>query len=327
MASPTNSAIPDPFAPLSASEEEQAAARRAQLRATAQSVFFFGSVSAASVALRSRAPAASGAVLKFASGFEFTQAAAALRGGGVGVSRAVRPTPFVVLLGAPSPIGVVPPEKYGLRPDYLDVRLVPEALRFETLGTKADPERLNAFLAQNARAAFEAELVALGRLPLEELRAQIDALAALPPEARVIGSPAQTYYATAVETLARRERLARTFGGSAPPSSVPVALFVSQSQAEQLRAGQVLAVPVAPLTRPQVPGAPPVPLVNALPVLPSNGPAAPVVSLLDGAGNNLPEALPALFPSLQQPTTSAARATAEQLREGQREHITERADP
>jgi len=327
MPAPTNPAIPDPFAPQSASEDDLAAARRAQLRATAQSVFFFGSVSAAAVALRSQAPSATAATLKFASGFEFTQAAAALRGGGVGVSRAVRPTPFALLLGAPAPIGVVPPEQYGLRPDYLDVRLVPESLRFEALGTKADPERLNAFLAQNARAAFEAELVALGRLPLEELRAQIDALAALPPEARIIGSPAQTYYSVAVETLARRERLARVVGSAAGETSVPVALFVSQSQAAQLRAGELLAVPAVPLARPQVPGAPAVALLDARPVLPVDGTATAVPSILDPNGADPRDLLPALFPSLKQPTTSAGLATAEILKDGQKEHITERADP
>lgn len=325
----TNS--PTPGATRTAAEaieaDQQRRAAQLQARSTAQSVFFFGGAGAASAALRSQAPRTAGALLTFTTGFEFVEAAAAARAAGASASRAVRPTAFAALLAGPQPVGVVPPEVYGLRPDYLDVRLIPEALQFETLNTKADVDRLAAFLASNARAAFESELVALGKLPLPALRQQIQAIEALPAEARIIGAPLQAYYATAVETLRRRESLANTFGSSTEQTAINPALFISNAQAAQINAGNLLAVPVAPLTRPQVPGAPPVALqrADALPSI--DVPATGAPSVLDLFPGDELQLLPALFPSLMKPTTSGNKAREPDIPEGQREHFTERVDP
>lgn len=310
-----------------ASEEMERRAARAQARSTAQSIFFFGSAAAAAAALRTRAPQSAQSVLFFSTGFEFTQTAQALRASSGTPSRAIRPTSFAVLIGLPQPAGVVPPEVYGLRPDYLDLRLIPEALQFETLNTSADADRLAAFLASNARAAFDSEVNALGRMPLAQLREQIRAIEALPSESRLIGAPLQTYYATAVETLARRERLAALAGGSFERTAFAPALFVSSAQAAQIQAGELLPVPVAPLRRPQIPGALPVELQSAGALPPGNTLATAVPSLIGASADDIPAALVALYPSLMRPTTSGAAATERGLLEGQREHFTEVADP
>lgn len=330
VVAPLAPALPAPPA-RTASEAESADLQRraaqAQARSFAQAVFFFGSIGAASVALRSRAPQTAGALLFTGTGFEFSQTAQALRAAGGTPSRAIRPTAFATLIGLPTPFGVVPPEIYGLRPDYLDVRLVPEIAQFETLNTKADEERLAAFLATNAKAAFESELVALGRLPLSELRQRIAAIEALPAEARLIGAPLQTYYATAVETLRRRTLLSGRAAEVGTGSPTGGALFVSSSQARAIQAGDVLPVPVVPLRRPQLPGALPVPLQSAAALPPGANLATGVPSLFPELEGKLDVVLPALYPSLLVPTTVAASATEANLREGQREHFTERADP
>ena len=308
-------------------DELRRRAAELQARSFAQAVFFFGSFGAASAALRSRAPQAANNLLFTTTGFEFRQTAAALRAAGGSPSRAVRPTAFALLLAAPTPLGVVPPELYGLRPDYLDVRLIPEALQFETLNTKADEERLRAFLLTNARAAFESELVALGRIPLAELRARIAEIEALPTEARVIGAPLQTYYTSAVETLRRRERFAPAV--EVLPGGTPIApaLFVSREQAARIEAGELLPVPVAPLRRPQLPGALPVALQSAAALPPGQQLATAVPSLFPELEGRIDLVLPALYPSLLRPTTTASAATEPNLLEGQREHFTEVADP
>lgn len=331
-ATPAPTAPPTaPTAPSAARAAEEAErdrrAREAQARSFFQSVFFFGGVGAASAALRSQAPRTAGAALTFATGFEFTQTAAALRASGTGVSRAVRPGPFAVLLFAPQPVGLIPPEQLGLRPDYLDVRVVPRALQFETLNTASDPDRLAAFLALNARAAFDSELVALRSLPLPQLREQIQAIEALPQEARVIGAPLQTYYATALEILRRRERLSGETSSTSEQTSSSPALFVSAAQLAQIQAGQLLAVPVRPLTAPQVPGGAPVPLQSGTDLPPPSAPATGSPSLLDIFPGDELGLLPALFPSLMRPTDSGFKANEENLLEGQREHFTERVDP
>lgn len=331
-ATPAPTAPPTaPTAPTAARAAEDAdrdrRAREAQARSFAQSVFFFGSIGAASAALRSQAPRTAGAALTFATGFEFVREATALRASGAGVSRAVRPTAFAALLFAPQPFGVVPPEQLGLRPDYLDVRVVPRALQFETLNTSADPDRLSAFLASNARAAFEAELVALRSLPLPQLREQIQAIEALPQEARVIGAPLQTYYATALEILRRRERLSNETSTTSEQTISSPALFVSAAQLAQIQAGELIAVPVRPLTAPQTPGGAPVALQSAADLPPPTAPATGSPSVLDLFPGDELGLLPALFPSLMRPTDSGFRANEENLLEGQREHFTERVDP
>ena len=308
-------------------EELRRRAAELQARSFAQALFFFGSFGAASAALRSRAPQAANNLLFTTTGFEFRQTADALRAAGGSPSRAVRPTAFALLLAAPTPFGVVPPELYGLRPDYLDVRLVPEVLQFETLNTAADADRLAAFLAINARAAFEAELVALGRLSLAQLRERIAQIEALPTEARLIGAPLQTYYATAVETLRRRERFAPAVDSVPNGTPIAPALFVSREQAARIEAGELLPVPVAPLRRPQLPGALPVALQSAAALPPGQQLATAAPSLFPELEGRIDAVLPALYPSLLRPTTTASAATEANLLEGQREHFTEVADP
>lgn len=331
-------ATPAPTAPPTAPPADRTAraaadadrdrrAREAQARSFAQSVFFFGGVGAASAALRSQAPRTAGAALTFSTGFEFAREATALRASGAGVSRAVRPGPFALLLFSPQPVGLIPPEQLGLRPDYLDVRIVPRALQFETLNTAADADRLSAFLASNARAAFEAELVALRSLPLSQLREQIQAIEALPQEARVIGAPLQTYYATALEILRRRERLSGETNTASEQTSSSTALFVSRDQLARIEAGELIAVPVAPLAGAQTPGGAPVPLLGADQLPAVGAPAIGAPSLLDLVPGDDVGLLPALFPSLLRPTDSGFRTNEPNLLEGQSEHFTERVDP
>jgi len=329
-AAPVAPPLPAPAARTADDAHSEQLRRRAaelQARSFAQAVFFFGGVGAAAAALRSRAPQTAGALLFTGTGFEFSQTAAALRAAGGSPSRAVRPTAFATLIGLPTPFGVVPPEIYGLRPDYLDVRLVPEIAQFEMLNTKADEDRLRAFLATNAKAAFEAELVALGKIPLAQLRERIAQIEALPAEARLIGAPLQTYYATAVETERRRERFALAVDAVNNGTPFAPALFVSREQAARIEAGELLPVPVAPLRRPQLPGALPVALQSAAALPPGQQLATAVPSLFPELEGRIDLVLPALYPSLLRPTTTAAAATAENLLEGQREHFTEFADP
>jgi hypothetical protein len=309
-------------------ERQRLSAEEQQREATAKAVFLFGSMAATAVALRSRAPTTAGRVLLFGTGFEFTQTAAQLKATGGSPSRAVRPTALSVALAAPTPFGVVPPEVWGLRPDYLDFRAVPEFLRFETFNTAADPDRLAAFMRKNPRAAFEADLVNLGKMPLEQLRREIAAIEQLPSEARIIGAPLQTYYSTAIETLRRRSRSEARADLVESGTGLPVALFVSREQAARIESGELLGIPIKPLSRPQVPGALPVALRSAGALPPGQELATGAPSLFpELEGEDLGAVLSALYPSLLRATTTAAVATAERLKEGQAEHFTEVADP
>jgi len=67
-----------------------------------------------------------------------------------GKGERLRPTKFALLYAAPPPLGIAPPEFYGLRPDYLG-RLFPGLPKSELLATEASPERQRYADAMSAR--------------------------------------------------------------------------------------------------------------------------------------------------------------------------------
>lgn len=60
----------------------------------------------------------------------------------------LRPTGFAIAYAAPAPVGVTPPEVFGLPPDYVG-RAAPRAPKSELLATKASGERLALFAFQS----------------------------------------------------------------------------------------------------------------------------------------------------------------------------------
>lgn len=98
-----------------------------------------------------------------------------------------KPGLFAVTFAAPGPIGVVPPEEYGISPDYLGP-LLPDILLRETLGTKGTDIRRAAFELQEFQdylTNYEQVGRSKRRISNAELQLLLDQYAQLNPDERV----------------------------------------------------------------------------------------------------------------------------------------------
>lgn len=73
----------------------------------------------------------------------------------------VRPTRFALLYAAPAPLGVVPPEEYGLPPDYLS-EVIPGAPKSTLIATEATAARAQAFALQVRREELHRQAFLVG---------------------------------------------------------------------------------------------------------------------------------------------------------------------
>jgi len=120
---------------------------------------------------------------------------------------AVRPGVLALSYGLPAPFGIVPPEEYRARPNYL-TRILPESLHSETLGIHTTPERVAVFEArERARGLLVAQENLLGKPPVKVSTQQLrDDVAFLMATKDVIPQSAQAlpFYA---KELANRDVL------------------------------------------------------------------------------------------------------------------------